>query len=92
MANSLRVKALEAVSWLVSMKKKAIMKMNLMQPILDVVFSLMCKCDDDDEESEDSEETEKAASYAARVSYYRVHISPVSHAVRMIVLEMGALL
>ena len=50
------------------MKKKAIQKMNMIQPILDVVFSLMCHCDDDEEDLEDSEETEKAASYAARVS------------------------
>lgn len=43
--------------------------MNMIQPILDVVFSLMCRSGDDEEEDlEDSEETEKAASYAARVS------------------------
>ena len=65
--NSVRVKALEGISWLVSMKKKALQKMNLIQPILDVVFSLMCKCEDSEEDLEDSEETEKAASYAARV-------------------------
>ena len=66
--NAVRVKSLEGISWLVSMKKKAIQKMNMIQPILDVVFSLMCHCDDDEEDLEDSEETEKAASYAARVS------------------------
>ena len=43
--------------------------MQLIQPILDVVFSLMCNCEDTDDDLEDSEETEKAASYAARVSF-----------------------
>jgi len=50
------------------MKKKAIQKMNLIQPILDVVFSLMCRCDDTEDDLADSEETEQAAAYAARVS------------------------
>jgi len=65
--NSARVKALEVLSCLVTLKKKAIQKLNMVQPILDVVFSLMCKCDEEEEDLEDSEETEKAASYAARV-------------------------
>lgn len=67
MGDAVRVKALEAISWMVSMKKKAIQKMNMIQPILDVVFSLMCRCSDNEEDLEDSEETAKAASYAARV-------------------------
>lgn len=72
MGDAVRVKALQAISWLVSMKKKAIQKMKLIQPILDVVFSLMCRgADEEEEDLEDSEETEKAASYAARVSSER---------------------
>lgn len=85
-ANSVRIKALEAISWLVSMKKKAIQKMNLIQPILDVVFSLMCRCGEDEDDLEDSEESEKAASYAARImDSLALHLPPekiVTHVVK----------
>ncbi|XP_067929323.1 importin-4-like [Watersipora subatra] len=75
--NAVRVKALEGISWLVSMKKRALLKMQLIQPILDVVFSLMCNCEDTDDDLEDSEETEKAASYAARIlDSLALHLPP----------------
>lgn len=51
---SCRVKGVTFLGWLVRLKKKAIIKMKLIEPIVHVLFELMaCAPSDDDDEDED---------------------------------------
>ncbi|XP_035226017.1 importin-4-like isoform X2 [Stegodyphus dumicola] len=62
-----RVKAVNTVAYLIRLKKKAIMKQRLVQPILEVFFPLMClpspnDADDDNEDDDDLEQTLPSAA------------------------------
>ncbi|GFQ72607.1 importin-4 [Trichonephila clavata] len=59
--DAIRIKAINIVAYLVRLKKKAIIKQKLAQPILEVFFPLMCRpcsgdidCDEDDQLEEQS--------------------------------------
>lgn len=67
--NEIRMKALSFLITLTKQKKKAIVKMNLVQPILAAVFSILCDATAEEEadEDEDEEVAKTPSSVAAQV-------------------------
>lgn len=51
-----RVRAVSYIGWLVRLKKKAILKQKMVEPIVQVVFNLMATAADDEEEEDDDDE------------------------------------
>ncbi|KAK2193044.1 hypothetical protein NP493_18g10006 [Ridgeia piscesae] len=78
LGNGVRIKALSFVSWLVRLKKKAIPKLNLIQPMLSMLFPILCeapseKTDDD----EDFDEAHTAPAFVASViDVMALHLPP----------------
>ncbi|XP_013410822.1 importin-4-like [Lingula anatina] len=69
LGDSIRIKTLSFISWLTRLKKKALLKHKLIQPILNVLFPVMCSphqegrgggehMEGEEEEEEDEEEDE----------------------------------
>ncbi|XP_033626576.1 importin-4-like isoform X1 [Asterias rubens] len=56
LGNNARVKALSFISWLTSLKKKAMLKYKLVGPVLKVLFPIMCSPPEEDDEDEDEDE------------------------------------
>ena len=64
-----RIKALSFVSWLVRLKRKSILKKQMVTPILNVLFPIMCEPLEEEDNEEEFEEAEAstASSFAAQV-------------------------
>lgn len=54
--DAVRVRAVSYIGWLVRLKKKIILKQKMVEPIVQVVFSLMATAGDDDDDEDDDEE------------------------------------
>ncbi|GIX85241.1 importin-4 [Caerostris extrusa] len=73
----LRIKAVNIVSYLIRIKKKAIIKQRLAQPILDVLFPLMCKPGPGDDDDEDELEELTLSSCAVQaLDVMALHLPP----------------
>ncbi|XP_071823751.1 importin-4-like [Apostichopus japonicus] len=63
-----RVKALSCISWLIRLKKKAVLKNKMVVPLLKVLFPIMCdNAEDDDDDEDDEIETQKPSLVAVQV-------------------------
>ncbi|CAH1780460.1 unnamed protein product [Owenia fusiformis] len=75
-----RVKGMSFISWLTRLKKKAILKYKLVNPILNVLFPIMCTPpddeDDDDTYTEQAETTNPAAFAATVIDTMALHLPP----------------
>ncbi|ELT89259.1 hypothetical protein CAPTEDRAFT_159396 [Capitella teleta] len=82
LGSKVRVKALSFISWIVRLKKKSIMKLRLINPILDALFPIICEApaDEDLEEVEDedfAEDSHSAHTYATQViDVMSLHLPP----------------
>lgn len=69
--DKVRVKGMSFIATLIKLKKKAFLKMKLVDPVLNVLFTVMCATGEEDEEDEDGDEedleTYKPAQYAPQV-------------------------
>ncbi|KAG8196440.1 hypothetical protein JTE90_012265 [Oedothorax gibbosus] len=76
--NDLRIKAVNLISYLVRLKKKAIIKQRLAQPILEVLFPLMCQpCPGDaDDLDEDELETSLPSTAGQALDIMALHLPP----------------
>lgn len=54
--DSARVRAVSYIGWLVRLKKKAILKQKMVEPIVQVVFNLMATAAEEEDEDDDDEE------------------------------------
>lgn len=74
-----RVRAVSFIGWLVRLKKKAILKQKLVEPILQVVFTLMAAAPENEEEDDEEyyvEEVSPKTSAAQTMDQLAVHIPP----------------
>lgn len=73
LSENIRVKALSVVYKVIKMKKKVVIKNNLISPILETIFPIMCnplnKDADSTEEDEDDDDTQSVDSFAPQVLY-----------------------
>ncbi|XP_022092139.1 importin-4-like [Acanthaster planci] len=83
LGNNARVKALSFISWLTSLKKKAILKYKLVNPSLKVLFPIMCTPPEEEEEDDDEDdcgedaEANTPSSFAAQViDTMALHLPP----------------
>ncbi|XP_038069954.1 importin-4-like isoform X2 [Patiria miniata] len=83
LGNNARVKALSFISWLTSLKKKAILKYKLVNPVLKVLFPIMCTPPEEEEDDEDEDdcgedaEASTPSSFAAQViDTMALHLPP----------------
>ncbi|XP_055322338.1 importin-4-like isoform X2 [Sitodiplosis mosellana] len=78
--DSVRVRAVSYIGWLVRLKKKAIIKQKLVEPIVQVVFKLMATApeegDDEDEEEYFAEESSPKTSATQTMNELALHIPP----------------
>lgn len=56
--DSVRVRCVSYIGWLVRLKKKAILKQKMIEPIVQVVFNLMATSAESDDEDEDDDDEE----------------------------------
>ncbi|XP_055942635.1 importin-4-like [Argiope bruennichi] len=75
--DELRIKAVNIVAYLIRLKKKAVIKQRLAQPILEVIFPLMCNPGpgDDDDDSDLEEQTLPSAAGQA-LDVMALHLPP----------------
>lgn len=75
-----RVRAVSYIGWLVRLKKKAIIKQKMIEPIVQVVFKLMAAAPDEDEDEDDEDyfaEDASAKTTACQVmNNLALHIPP----------------
>jgi len=80
LGHPLRIKAMSFISWLIRIKKKAVMKQQLELPILEALFMIITEpSEDDDEDEEEFEDAEAstAPAYAAQtVDVLALHLPP----------------
>lgn len=78
--DKVRVKGMSFIATLIKLKKKAFLKMKLLDPVLHVLFTVMCANGEEDEPDEDDEEdleTYKPAQYAPQVlDIMALHLPP----------------
>ncbi|XP_054274502.1 importin-4-like [Macrosteles quadrilineatus] len=74
--NDLQIKALNIVGMLVQSKKKQIVKLKLVEPILDVVFALMCIATEDEEEYPDMESSTPTTVASQTLDLLALHLPP----------------
>ncbi|GFU48669.1 importin-4 [Nephila pilipes] len=77
--DELRIKAINIVAYLVRLKKKAIIKQKLAQPILEVFFPLMCQpCpgDNDDDDDDELEEQTLPSAAGQALDVMALHLPP----------------
>ncbi|XP_060081049.1 importin-4-like [Ylistrum balloti] len=79
LGDSVRVKAMSFIASFVKLKKKAFLKQKLVNPVLNVIFPVMCAGSEDDEEDEDVDEVEaqKPSVYGPEViDTMALHLPP----------------
>ncbi|XP_033729226.1 importin-4-like [Pecten maximus] len=82
LGDSVRVKAMSFIASFVKLKKKAFLKQKLVDPVLNVVFPVMCAGTEDDEEDDDDEvvdevEAQKPSVYGPQViDTMALHLPP----------------
>lgn len=78
--DSVRVRAVSYIGWLVRLKKKAIIKQKLVEPIIHVVFKLIATAPDDGEDEDDeeyfAEESSPKTSATQTMNELALHIPP----------------
>ncbi|CAC5376947.1 IPO4 [Mytilus coruscus] len=77
--DKVRVKGMSFIATLIKLKKKAFLKMKLVDPVLNVLFALMCGSGEEDNAEEDEEDLEsyKPAQYAPQViDTMALHLPP----------------
>nr|XP_039255508.1 importin-4-like isoform X1 [Styela clava] len=62
-----RVRALSLLRWIIKLKKKAVIKLSLIEPILDSIFPIITSAPDDDDVSFSSEDAESEHPISAAV-------------------------
>jgi len=78
LSSPLRVKCLSVVAALVRLKRKSLLKLKLVVPILDILFPILCEAPGEEEEEEfDEAESSTAPSYACQVlDTLALHLPP----------------
>ncbi|OWF34795.1 Importin-4 [Mizuhopecten yessoensis] len=81
LGDSVRVKAMSFIASFVKLKKKAFLKQKLVNPVLNVIFPVMCAGSEDDEEDEDEiideVEAQKPSVYGPQViDTMALHLPP----------------
>ncbi|KAH9499795.1 Importin-4 [Bulinus truncatus] len=66
-SDALRVKAMSFVSSLVRLKKKTVLKHHLVDPILQVLFPIICDDEEEDDDDEEEVEAHSPSQYAVQV-------------------------
>ncbi|XP_076287223.1 importin-4 [Lasioglossum baleicum] len=77
--NALRVKAVVSLGWLAKTKKKAMIKHQLVEPIIDMLFNLMSThtvADEDEDYFTDNEDNEPVTCAAQVLNLLALHLPP----------------
>ncbi|GBO09355.1 Importin-4 [Araneus ventricosus] len=77
--DELRVKAVNIVAYLIRLKKKAVIKQRLAQPILEVIFPLMCNPCPGDNDDDDNDLEEQTLPSAAGQDFLRNSLFLLNH-------------
>ncbi|CAL1538181.1 unnamed protein product [Lymnaea stagnalis] len=77
LSDALRVKALSFVASLVRLKKKTVLKHHLVDPILHVLFPIICDDEEEDDDEDEEVESHSPAQYAVQViDTMALHLPP----------------
>ncbi|CAG5114577.1 unnamed protein product, partial [Candidula unifasciata] len=75
--DALRVKAMSFVASLVRLKKKTVMKHHMVEPILQVLFPIICEDDEEEDDDEEEAESHSPSQYAVQViDTMALHLPP----------------
>ncbi|XP_059170198.1 importin-4-like isoform X2 [Physella acuta] len=75
--DSLRVKAMSFVASLIRLKKKTVIKHHLVDPILQVLFPIICDDEEEEDDGEEEEEVHSPSQYAVQViDTMALHLPP----------------
>ncbi|XP_065827818.1 importin-4-like [Oscarella lobularis] len=80
LSNAVRVKALSFISWLITVKKKSILKQKLVTKIIDVIFPIMASSpvdEENEEETGDDTDSGLPSSFASQIlDVMALHLPP----------------
>lgn len=80
LGDTIRNKSLTLVGWITRIKKKAIIKLKLVKPIVNVVFTLMCEPPEDEEDEDyfvdDNDDSTPTTNATQTLDVLALHIPP----------------